>query len=94
MIKNWIDASQKPPHSTNVLVNTYDGITVAQWVPRHCVEDTGNYDGDTDYDESGDVYYWPEGWYERRIAEDFTGNSYQFIVTQVTHWQALPETPR
>lgn len=47
----------------------------AVYIPKFHTESDGTFDGDCDYDEEKDEYYWPEGWYEWNTVED-------------THWLA------
>lgn len=45
--------------------------TVAAYWPKFTQE--GHYDefeGDLDYNEDNDTYYWPEGWYENQYTPD------------------------
>lgn len=68
---NWTHATEKPEDSKRVLLRLSDGdIIRAMWVPKFTKEDNGNYEGDCDYDEVGDCYYWPEGWYEWNRNEE------------------------
>lgn len=89
-----------PPAGTPVLAVVWDGepassgrrhVVRAKYVPRFTTPCSSfEYDGDVDYDEESDEYYWPAGWYEWNDAGDSV--HYQ-ISDQVTHWAALPGLP-
>lgn len=62
----------------------------ARWLPKHFEEDDNNsFEGDCDYDEEKDKYYWPEGWYESNEFEDTNWR----IDFKITHWMPLPNYP-
>jgi hypothetical protein len=89
----WIPINNKYPEAGKpVIVAAKDGnrkvILRAAWIPKH-FEDGGNYDGDCDYDEEKDAYYWPEGWYEWNDCDETHWN----IDGEVVAWMLLPEFP-
>jgi hypothetical protein len=51
-------------------------------------EDLG-YDGEADYDETTDNYYWLEGWYEWNDCEE----THWALGWKITHWMPLPDSP-
>ncbi|HZF69839.1 hypothetical protein [Sulfuricurvum sp.] len=53
----------------------FHDVIRAVYYPKFHMECNGDFDGDVDYDEEKDEYYWPEGWYEWNAVED-------------THWLA------
>lgn len=72
--------------------------TRAMWVPkfhRECDGDFDDFGESEDYDEAGDRYYWPEGWYETPLE----GERYWILTEReytVTHWTKAPalDTPQ
>lgn len=58
----------------------------AMWIPQFFDSDLGEYDGDADYNEEKDEYYWPEGWYERN---EFDERCWAVDGTVIA-WQPLP----
>ncbi|MCW8932142.1 MAG: DUF551 domain-containing protein, partial [Gammaproteobacteria bacterium] len=74
-MSEWISVDDMLPKSIPVLVygkNEYKtGRTLrAMWIPKFSNTDIGDYDGDTDYSEELDEYFWPEGWYEWNECDD------------------------
>lgn len=63
----------------------------AYYVRHHEVncEDMG-YEGDGEYDEETDSYYWPEGWYECSSENEDTDWA---LGAKITHWMPLPPLP-
>ena len=82
----WEDAKAKPEPGKPVVVCFMEGNRQkwarACWIPKYFEEDSGNYEGDTDYDEESDTYYWPEGWYEWNAQEE----THWILTEEVTHW--------
>jgi len=86
--------NKKPIPRVPVLVCVKDGkdrhhILRACWIPKHFEEDDGNYQGDADYLEEKDTFYWPKGWYEWNDCEE----THWMIHYTVTHWMSLPPKP-
>ena len=50
----------------------------------------GNGDDYMDYDEDQDLYFIPEGWYEKNEFEDVNW----YVDFDVTHWMPLPPPPK
>lgn len=45
--------------------------TTAEWIPKYFrLGDYDEFEGDLDYSEELDGYYWPEGWYENQYTPD------------------------
>lgn len=65
----------------------------AQWVAKHTREQNGDGPDEwSDYDEAGDIYYWPEGWYEMQThGED---EMCWYISDGVTDWMPMPPAPQ
>ena len=73
-----------------IVVNVYNGnsckhASVAIWYPQWFKEDESDYEGDCDYHEENDVYYWPEGWYEQTYEADIS----YIISGTVTHYEEI-----
>ena len=90
----WVKVNKKPIPRVPVLVCVKDGkdrhhILRACWIPKHFEEDDGNYQGDADYLEEKDTFYWPKGWYEWNDCEE----THWMIHYTVTHWMSLPPKP-
>ena len=62
---------------------------IGMWVPRFCVEDTGDSCMiESEFDEARNEYYWPEGWYTSCYQEETS-----WLLEGATHWRALPAGP-
>lgn len=86
----WIDVTKGLPESGKPVLVAYtkngrQKWARACWIPKHFEEDTGNYCGDADYNESNDTYYWPPGWYEWNEFED----THWRIDSEITHWARI-----
>ena len=95
-MKEWKEVKHALPTSIPVLAygkNSHNkGRTIkAMWIPKFHSADIGDYDGDTDYDEDTDTYYWPEGWYEWNLSDD---TNYFVSEIEITHWMKMPEPPQ
>jgi len=65
-------------------------IIRAVWMPKYFEEDDGdNYDGESEYNQEKDRYYWPEGWYEWNERDE----THWRVSQEVTHWMPLPGMP-
>ena len=66
----------------------------AIWVPAKSRSDEGDLDADDflEYDEEGDKYYWPEGWYEAIENWDELG-WVKVYEGEIVYWQPLPKWP-
>ena len=62
----------------------------AIWVPAKSRSDEG--DDFLEYDEEGDKYYWPEGWYEAIENWDELGWA-KVYEGEIVYWQPLPKWP-
>ena len=88
-----------PEPSTKVLAHYFNdlgkGRTIcAIWVPAKSRSDEGDLDADDflEYDEEGDKYYWPEGWYE--AIENWEELGWVKVYEgEVVYWQPLPKWP-
>lgn len=60
----------------------------AFYAPKHAIEQSVESDW-FDYDETSDVYWLPEGWYENNEFEE----THWHVSGDVTHWMELPEGP-
>jgi hypothetical protein len=72
-----------------------NGRTIcAIWVPAKSRSDEGDLDADDflEYDEEGDKYYWPEGWYEAIENWDELGWA-KVYEGEIAYWQPLPKWP-
>lgn len=86
----WIDAEKVKPEAGKPVLAAYTESgqqhwARACWVPQHFEEDTGNYFGDSEYNEANDTYYWPRGWYEWNRHEE----THWVIDGEITHWALL-----
>lgn len=80
-----------PEPCTDVLAWDGHQWVRAQWVPIHTKEQHGDSDF-YDYDEAGDIYYWPEGWYE---MQTHGGDEMCWHITDgVTAWRPMPPAPQ
>lgn len=63
-------------------------VTLAIWVPKFCrsEDDYWYEDGDMDYSDEKNEYFWPEGWYEWTVEGEV---SYR-LSDPVTHWMECP----
>ena len=88
-----------PAPNTKVLAHYFNalgkGRTIcAIWVPAKSRSDEGDLDRDDflEYDEEGDKYYWPEGWYE--AIENWEELGWVKVYEgEVVYWQPLPKWP-
>lgn len=85
----WVSAETKPADHKPVAVivdgERYKYWARAMWVPKFTREDTGSYEGASDYNEANDTYYWPEGWYEWNHSEEI----HWLISEPVILWAAV-----
>ena len=84
----WIPTADRMPiSSTPVLADTGRKHPIrACWIQKFSEEVPCNWDGDADYNEKEDQYYWPEGWYEWNRHEE----THWRVDETVTHWMPLP----
>lgn len=63
-----------------------DWYTVAEWIPKYYrIGDWDAYEGDLDYSEELDEYYWPVGWYENQYTPDINW----LIPDPVVAWKEI-----
>lgn len=87
-ICEWVNTNDEMPKAGQIVfaymendvelgekVFEFHDVIIAVYYPKFYMECDGTFDGDCDYDEAKDEYYWPEGWYEWNSVED-------------THWMA------
>ena len=90
----WIDARKiKPEPETPVLAvidKKNPRVVRACWIPANTIDTSYMaFEGDTEYNEDDDTYYWPEGWYEWNEIEEMHWS----LGDGVSHWMPLPELP-
>lgn len=88
----WIDlADIAPANQSIVLCYFADGKQrVCQYILEKTIStETRPFDGDTDYDEETDTYYWPGGWYCFEDGMEVWMNT----TSNPTHWMGLPPAP-
>ena len=62
----------------------------AVYIKKYTHEDDGDYDGDSDYHEGKDLFFWPEGWYEWNLCDD---TNYFVDEIDITHYTEFPPDP-
>lgn len=88
----WMPVGERMPQAmqpalATVLENNRLFVVRAVYAPKFGVEDYGTFQGDTDYHEERDCFYWPEGWYEWNEHED----THWRVDGEVLAWMPLPE---
>lgn len=85
----WVSAEMKPQYHEAVAVfvngERYKYWARAMWVPKFTREDNGGYEGESDYNDKDDNYYWPEGWYEWNHADEV----HWIFSDVITHWAKM-----
>lgn len=61
----------------------------ACFIKKFAMEASDTYDGEADYSEELDEYYWPEGWYEWNQHED----THWALDSEPTHYMNIPPAP-
>jgi hypothetical protein len=91
----WIPVAERLPENTflgilavHVPAAGPRRVVRARWVARW--SEDADYDGDADYLEDRDEYFWPEGWYELTEADEAMALR---LPGTVTHWMPLPSLP-
>lgn len=91
----WIPVSERLPKLEVRVIAYYkndlgkDRRIRAFYAPKFSMRDVENYEGDADYNETEDEYYWPEGWYECNEHEETNWR----VDGEITHWMPLPSAP-
>ena len=63
-----------------------DWYTIAEWIPKYYrIGDWDVFEGDLDYSEELDEYYWPVGWYENQYTPDINW----LIPDPVVAWKEI-----
>ena len=88
-------AAQMPKSGQTVLacyINSHGHVrrVRAEWIKAKTVESSPMSDCG-EYDEEADVYYDPEGWYEK--IDNWDEYAAVFMSPTVTHWMPLPDAP-
>lgn len=91
-----VEGGEMPPNDTPVLAvvqsagqHSYRTIIRAVYIRRFAVVETGDFEGDPEYDAKTNEYYWPEGWYEWNMYDEM----HYMIDGTITHWAHLPDMP-
>lgn len=102
-LPRWIPVTERMPENAEAVlvrgyaVNNprYKATFKGRWIAAHSMlaDDFGaDSDMDLEYDEAEDVYYVPEGWFERiENWDDYTDIAVCDFT--ITHWAPLPEPP-
>lgn len=100
-LPRWIPVTERMPENAEAVlvrgyaVNNprYKATFKGRWIAAHSMlaDDFGaDSDMDLEYDEAEDVYYVPEGWFERiENWDDYTDIAVCDFT--ITHWAPLPE---
>jgi len=96
IIPNWIKCSKEMPAIKKVCfafgINEYKHkrILRAIFVPKYSVSvDDMDYEGDSDYHEEKDEFFWPEGWYEWNENDEI----HMKISFEITDWMPIVDYP-
>lgn len=90
---DWIPVGERMPETLRpVLATVHNGggrafVIRAGYAPKFTVEERGYYEGDPDYHEERDCYYWPEGWYEWNECEE----THWQVNGEVLAWMQMPD---
>lgn len=95
----WVKTADRMPQAGKIVLAAYlnrDGKwrrIRAKWVLSYSQEANLEYeDVETDYVESTDTYYVPEGWYEQ--IDNLDDRASAFVYQGVpSHWMPLPPPP-
>lgn len=87
----WSVTEEAMPESkSQVLAWFGDKQRVALYVgPKSISTEDRSYDGDAEYDEATDTFYWPEGWYCFEDGMEMWMSS----CSKPSHWMPLPAAP-
>lgn len=87
----WISSEIKPESDKPVLAIIESGKYPVRvmWVKEYSISaEDWEYNGDEDYNEEDDKFYWPEGWYEWNEMEEV-----RWMCKKVSYWKELPNLP-
>lgn len=92
----WISIKEGLPESRARVIFTWQNSQIKRrtsigFYAAHKSIDADIYEeiDDAWYDEETDRYWLPEGWYEEAAEGE-----YFYSISNVTHWQPLPEPPK
>lgn len=91
----WISVKQQMPKNCKNVIACFKNrlgkkrIVIAWYAEKYTVEVNQDFDEYFEYDEDGDNFYLPEGWYEYSFGHDFS----PFIGDRVDYWMPLPKPP-
>lgn len=90
----WIPVTKQMPQAESPVLVTLDTpnrvVVIARWIPKFYYQDVGDFEGDSEYCEKDDLYYWPGGWYEESMESEIS----YCLSYNVLAWMELPEPYR
>ena len=97
----WVSVAERLPENKVGKYKVADFTVVLctdgkQWYKSYYVKhheidcEDMSYEGDGEYDEKTDTYYWPEGWYE--CSSEYEDTDWA-LGAVITHWMPLPPNP-
>ena len=94
----WVPVTERMPASGVTVLACYTNSAGkvrrirAEWVAAKTIESDADSEI-SEYDETTDCYYDPEGWYEK-IDNWGDYSSVAVVEGEVTHWMPLPAPPQ